>query len=109
MALFINYRDGEYFTKHPLIDKFKQWLIEDYCTEYTAEVEVLIEGDVYSMAFEMNNDRTPYIISGDFANEDSFFEYVKKTFKPLIKKAKYYKIKMLDRVNDNEVCTTEKE
>lgn len=80
-----------------------------HCVEYIARTELFIsdDGDFYSIAYELNNDRMPYTLSGDFPNDDSFTAYVKKNLNARIHNIKYVKVKMLDNVN-NDSCTTTK-
>lgn len=95
-----------YSTDHNIVTEINKWLLEVHCIEHKAKSKVLVDGDFYTMDFELNNSVMPYSISGEFNSEDAFIDYVKKQLKNRVHSIKYYKIQMLDYSYD-ETCNTQ--
>lgn len=80
---------------------------EVHCVKYDGRVHLFIADDTpyFEIAYDLNNERMPYTLAGDFKNEDAFTAYVIKNLNSRIHNIKYIKIKMLDNEN-NDTCTT---
>jgi len=72
-----------------LIEKIKQYLIDQFCVEYTGSLKLEVEPEegteyfYYTLKWPLNPDdrRNPLTLSGQFLDEDKFFEYIKKQIK----------------------------
>lgn len=63
-----------------IMDSFNCWLMETYGLKYNKTYKLYKENGEYSLYLHMNNEDRPYIIAGQFNNDDQFLSYLKKDF-----------------------------
>ena len=60
--------------------EFNLWLSETYGLMYNKSYKLYKENGEYSLYLHINNQDRPYIIAGQFENDDQFLSYLKKDF-----------------------------
>lgn len=61
-----------------IMDSINLWLATTYGVIYNKTYELYKQDEEYSLYLHMNNQDRPFILAGQFLNDDSFIEYVKK-------------------------------
>lgn len=61
-----------------LVDKVNQYLETKYEVKHISRMKYTVDDTSHKLEWSMNQADRPYIMSGDFLTEDSFFKYVCK-------------------------------
>lgn len=92
------------YSDHPIIDRINEWFAEKHCIKYTKWYRLYIDDDGYELQMALNNPIIPYTISGDFANDDEFLNYLFVQLNKLVHTTKY--LLLVDKTYlDLKTCT----
>ncbi len=61
-----------------IMDSVNKWLSETYGVYYNKSYKIFIQNDEYSLYLYLNNQDRPVILAGQFLNDETFIEYLKK-------------------------------
>lgn len=70
-----------------LIERIKKYLADQFCVEYTGQMKLTVDNSLeeykeYTLEWPLNPDSPlPLILYGQFKDESSFFEFIKKEIK----------------------------
>lgn len=81
-----------------ILEDLKQWIRDCLKLEHNGISEVMIEDVMYTLKMHFASDYYPWIIHGDFENDEEFLKYAKEKVKQLLsgERAEYYRLQMKD-------------
>lgn len=58
--------------------KVREHICSKYCLEYLGKLDYTTDANYYKLTWGLNHETYPFVMQGEFVDEDAFYDYVVK-------------------------------